>query len=116
MLTTDPAAPEFAPIRAELARLFIAKKADLGMSSRDDAEIAARVDDVAFYLVSRIGAARALSDSRFLDRFAWLFERHITGVSKERCYVCSGTSLDPFGHRTSIKGGILSSVLLTTKT
>ena len=70
--------PEFAPIRAELCRLLVAKKRALGMGDRDDAEIIERADDIVWFLVARIGKAQAANDDAFLQRYRWLvaaFER-----------------------------------------
>ena len=46
MPPTDPAAPEFAPIRADLARLYLAHKAELKLDGMADDEIVAKVDAI----------------------------------------------------------------------
>jgi hypothetical protein len=65
---------EIKAVRAELCRLFIARKADLGLAARDDAEIVARIDDITLHLAARVGAAQMAGDERFIERFAWVIE------------------------------------------
>jgi hypothetical protein len=65
---------EFKAVRAELCRLFIARKADLGLAARNDAEIVARIDDITLYLAARLGAAQMTGDQLFIERFGWLIE------------------------------------------
>ena len=72
------AATDHDAVQSELARLYIAKKRDLGMAGRSDEEIAARTGDITLFLAARVGAAQATNDDRFLQRFRWLvaaFER-----------------------------------------
>jgi hypothetical protein len=54
--------------------MFVERKADIGLAERDDAEIVARIDDLALYLAARIGEAQMTGNSAFLQRFAWLIE------------------------------------------
>jgi len=48
-----PDAEEFAPIRGELARLYIRHKTELKMADWSDERIAAQVGDITAALVSR---------------------------------------------------------------
>jgi hypothetical protein len=61
-------------VPAELCRLIIARKADLGLADRDDAEITARIDDIVLFLAGRIGMAQMTGNHRFIERFGWLIE------------------------------------------
>jgi hypothetical protein len=51
--------PAHDAMRGELARLFVMHKADLGVGHFSDAEIVARVDDIAALMLARHGRARA---------------------------------------------------------
>jgi hypothetical protein len=55
----NPDAPEFAPIRADLARLFIAHKAEMSMADWPDEAILAHVNDITATLISLVRRARA---------------------------------------------------------
>jgi hypothetical protein len=92
MLPTDDALPLDDPshdaVRGELARLFVLHKRDLGLAGRDDIEIVQRVDDIAYYVLIRVGAAMIEGDSAFLDKFGWLigaFERLESGLRAADC-------------------------------
>ena len=71
MPPTDPDAPEFASIRADLARLFIVHKADLLLADWPDEAIAAHVDDIAGALVASVVGALKHGDQAWLDRHEW---------------------------------------------
>ena len=60
----DPDDPKFAPIRADLARLFIEHKADMGMGDWPDEAILARVNDICATLIMLGKMARANDDTR----------------------------------------------------
>jgi hypothetical protein len=67
----DLDAPEFAPIKARLARLYLSHKADLGVAYRDDADIADKVDDITWLLLDRLGRAFLARDDAWLQRGRW---------------------------------------------
>ena len=63
--------PAFAPIKAQLARCYLRRKADLDVPDVDDANIVARVDDITRTLLARMGRALNERDAVWLRRFAW---------------------------------------------
>jgi hypothetical protein len=67
----DPAAPEYAGIRADLGRLFLQHKDELGMADWTDADIVAQVNDIAGALMMASTHAVAHGDRAWLDRHAW---------------------------------------------
>ena len=67
-------APEFAPIRADLARLYIARKADLGLLDWTDAQLVERVDDVTSALMACSMDAVERGDEAWLERHRWFGE------------------------------------------
>jgi len=80
--------PSHDPVRGELARLFITHKADLGLAERPDADIIARVDDVAALMMESHGRALLAGDAgrEWLGRYAWF------GEACDRLYI--GQSAD----------------------
>jgi hypothetical protein len=62
---------EFAPIRADLARLYLAHKYELSMADWPDDEIVARTSDISAALVALTMHARQNGDQAWLDRHAW---------------------------------------------
>ena len=62
---------EFAPIRADLARLFIQHKADMDMRDWPDDAIIARTSDITAALIGLTMHARQNGDDAWLDRHAW---------------------------------------------
>jgi hypothetical protein len=67
----DLDAAEFTPIGGELARAFIAHKADMGMAERSDEWIVAHVDDVCAVLTTLTEHAVAIDDRLWLRRYVW---------------------------------------------
>ena len=53
----DLNSPEFAPIRARLARAYLEHKADIGAAHADDAEIVARVDAISEVMLAAMKQA-----------------------------------------------------------
>ena len=77
MLPTDlprPDAPEFAPIRGDLARLYIAHKGDLGLLDWTDAQLVEHVDDVTAALIGCGRVAMQRGDEAWLERHRWFAE------------------------------------------
>jgi hypothetical protein len=70
-----PDAPEFAPIHADLARLFIAHKGDMGLGDWTDAEVTARVDDVASTLINLSLMALDARDQTWFEQHQWWARR-----------------------------------------
>jgi hypothetical protein len=64
--------PSHHAVRADLARLFITHKADPDLVDCNDAEIVARVDDIAWHLWQRVALAILTPDAAFIERFGWL--------------------------------------------
>ena len=67
----DLAAPEFAPIRANLARLYLQHLADLGMADASDESVIAQVDDITAVLKGLTARALANRDRAWLVKHAW---------------------------------------------
>ena len=74
MRALDPNDPEFADVRADLARLFIAHKADLGMANQPDADIARNVNTIAAALMQLGVHALEHNDTAWLERHQWFAE------------------------------------------
>lgn len=68
MTTPDLDAPEFAPIRRELAQLFVAHKADMGFVVESDDYIAAHVDLITIALIQLTMQAHERGDDVWLAR------------------------------------------------
>jgi hypothetical protein len=64
-------APEFAGVRADLVRLFIAHKADMGMGGYPDAWIIGHVDDILSTLWVLSQHAIDRGDEGWLTRHYW---------------------------------------------
>jgi hypothetical protein len=64
----DPADPRFAPIRADLARLLIAHKADLGLTDWTDDKIVDHVTWIASALIACGMVALQRGDRAWLER------------------------------------------------
>ena len=70
----DLNSPEFAPIKARLARAYLEHKADLGVPDATDEAVLARVDEItAILFASSVRAWRA-DDQRWKERYRWFFE------------------------------------------
>jgi hypothetical protein len=67
----DPSALEYALIRADLARLFLQHKLELGIADWADEAIVAQVNAIAGALMAASTHAVAHGDRRWLDRHAW---------------------------------------------
>jgi hypothetical protein len=63
--------PEFAPIRADLARLYIVHHGHLGLAPGNDAWIIEHVDLITFTLYRAFIEARKRNDDVFLARIEW---------------------------------------------
>jgi hypothetical protein len=65
--------PEFAQVRGELARAFIANKAALGpvAAHASDQAILDHVDDIMAVMMGRAAKAMELGDAAWLERYAW---------------------------------------------
>jgi hypothetical protein len=70
-VTLDPNAPEHAQVRADLGRLFIVHKADMGLGAWPDAEIIARTNEIAATLMTLGRHALEHGDAAWLARHAW---------------------------------------------
>lgn len=70
----DLSDPAHNAIRGELARLFVERKADIGLAGHDDTEIVARTDDIMAFLLNRYGLAELKGDDAWLARFQWFVD------------------------------------------
>src|SRR4029453_7509493 len=68
-----PDDPEFAPIRADLGRLFIKHKRELSMIAWSDEAIIAKTNDICATLIALGKLARANGDTTWLLRHRWFF-------------------------------------------
>jgi hypothetical protein len=68
-----PDAPEFAPIRSQLAVLYIEHKADMAMGDWLDAEIVRRTSEITAALIVLSRMPRANDDTARLLRHRWFF-------------------------------------------
>jgi len=68
--------PEFAGVRGQLARAFIAHKADLGLTAAgaSDQAIVDRVDDIMTVMLGAVVRATATGDENWLSRFSWFVD------------------------------------------
>lgn len=66
--------PAFGQVRGDLARLYIERKAEIGLAGRADADIVERVDDITFQLLQTIGRATLAGNAAFLARYSWLVD------------------------------------------
>jgi hypothetical protein len=76
-MTVHPDAAEFAGIRADLARLFIAHKADMGMGGYPDAYFVERTNDVTAVLWVLSQHAIDHGDWDWLRRHRWWIQAAI---------------------------------------
>jgi hypothetical protein len=67
----DLDAPEFALIRARLARAYLEHKADIGAAHADDAEIVARVDAISEVMLATMKQALTTRHKPWLMRYSW---------------------------------------------
>ena len=70
----DLSDPEFAPIKARLARAYLEHKGDLGVLLTDDAEIVAHVDEITALLLAAWARASLADNQRWKERYRWFFE------------------------------------------
>jgi hypothetical protein len=80
--TLDPNDPQFAPVRADLARLFIEHKAELGLAAWSDEAIVSEVNLIASSLIAAGIHAADRGDAGWLERHRWFgeaFERQFKG-------------------------------------
>jgi hypothetical protein len=67
-IPADPDHPEFAGIRADLTRLFLAHKADLGMADHPDSFIVDNVNRIAGAIMAAGTIALDRNDTEWLAR------------------------------------------------
>jgi hypothetical protein len=70
----DLNAPEFAPIKTRLARVYLEHKEDLGVPLADDAEIVARVDEITILLFAASIEAWRTDNQRWKERYHWFLK------------------------------------------
>lgn len=70
-MTVHPDAPEFAAVRAELARLYITHALDLGLGGWTDEQIVERVANITAALNGCGQVALQRGDAAWLDRHRW---------------------------------------------
>ena len=70
-IPADPNDPEFDGVRAELTRLFLAHKADLGMADHPDSFIVDNVSRIAGAIMAAGQVAMDRGDEAWLDRHKW---------------------------------------------
>jgi hypothetical protein len=70
----DPGSPEFAPIRADLARLYLAHKTELKLDDVADAEIVANVNAITQALMIAGTQATQRGDRAWMERHRWFGE------------------------------------------
>jgi hypothetical protein len=73
-MADHPDDAQFAGIRGELARLFVAHKADLGMAAASDEFIVEHVVTIARTVMSITNAALATNDEAWMERNRWWVE------------------------------------------
>ena len=66
--------PEFGPIKARLARVYLEHKGDLGALLTDDAEIIALVDEISALLLAASVRAWRADNQHWKERYRWFFE------------------------------------------
>ena len=68
--------PAFASVKAQLARLYLTHKGDLGAAAAaaSDEDILQRVDDITLILLRAVGRAIVVGDDAFLERHRWFTE------------------------------------------
>ena len=74
MPPTDPAKPEFAAIRADLARLYLTHRHELKLDNMSDDEIVTKVDAITTALMAAGTVAVARGDQAWMERHAWFGE------------------------------------------
>jgi hypothetical protein len=70
-IPADPDAAEFAGIRADLGRLFIRHKADMGLGDWSDADIVANTNRIAGAIMAAGCVALDRNDTDWLARHKW---------------------------------------------
>ena len=70
----DLDSPEFAPIRARLARAYLEHKADIGAAHADDTEIVARVDAISEVMFAAMKRALTTRHKPWLTRYSWFVD------------------------------------------
>jgi hypothetical protein len=73
---SDLNSPEFAQVRAQLARAFIEHKADLGpaAAAASDQAILDRVDDIMAVMLCSVAKAMVRRDAAWLARYSWFVD------------------------------------------
>ena len=69
-----PDDPQFAPVRAELGRLFLQHKHDLALKDWTDQQVVERVNDIAAALIGCGQVALQRGDRQWLERHRWFGE------------------------------------------
>jgi hypothetical protein len=67
----DLNAPEFAAIKARLARAYLDHKADIGAPHANDQDILDRVDDITALMLGALGRAMAERRHTWLEHYGW---------------------------------------------
>ena len=67
----DLNAPEFAPIEARFARVYLDHKADIGAPHATDQDILDRVDDITALMLGALGRAMAERRHTWLEHYGW---------------------------------------------
>ena len=70
----DLDAPEFGPLKARLARAYLAHKRDLRVLLTDDEEIIAHIDEITALLLAASERAFRANNHRWKERYRWFFE------------------------------------------
>ena len=70
----DLDSPEFAPVRARLARAYLDHKADIGAAHADDVEIVARVDAISEVMFAAMKRALTTRHKPWLMRYSWFVD------------------------------------------
>jgi hypothetical protein len=67
----DLNSPEFAPIKARLARAYLSHKDDLGVPNASDEAVLARVDEITAILFAASVRAWRGDNQRWKERYRW---------------------------------------------
>ena len=76
--------PEFAPIKARLARLYLVHKADIGVPAASDELIVSHIDDITALLMRGVAQAIATNNVAFLIRYRWFVEVTLDDLTADR--------------------------------
>ena len=111
--------PEFGPIKARLARVYLEHKGDLEVLLTDDAEIIAHVDEITALLLAASSRALRADNQRWRERYRWFFEAiaelqdDAAGQAARRLSAAAAATRRVRG---SLHGGLPFPACLTTST